>query len=157
MSARRSAPLKLLRQEPQAITAEALLGGVGIEWTVEPDLLDEDGLTEWRRLGEVYATQPTRFREGDRAAVTAYCSYWSIFRGTARDVRERGAVVTGRSSTDRGRVVKNPATVAMREASVQLRYWARELALTPDSRGRTGIVETPERDDTGNPFAGGTA
>jgi hypothetical protein len=31
--------------------------------------------------------------------------------------------------------MKNPATVAMREAATQLRYWCRELALTPDARG----------------------
>lgn len=61
----------------------------------------------------------------------------------------------GRSDKDRGRMVKNPATVAMREAATQLRYWCRELALTPDARGRTGIKDAdPNREDGDNPFAG---
>ncbi|MGH3920760.1 MAG: P27 family phage terminase small subunit [Pseudonocardiaceae bacterium] len=66
-----------------------------------------------------------------------------------------GPVVEGRSDKDRGRMVKNPATVAMREAATQLRYWCRELALTPDARGRTGIKDAdPNREDGDNPFAG---
>lgn len=36
----------------------------------------------------------------------------------------------------------------MRDASQQLRYWARELGLTPDSRARQGLqMEQPENDD----------
>lgn len=62
-------------------------------------------------------------------------------------------MVEGRSDKDRGRMVKNSATVAMREAATQLRFWCRELALTPDARGRTGITDAdPTRDET-NPFA----
>ena len=96
-----------------------------------------------------------RFREGDRAALTAYAVYYSVFMHAAEDVARHGPVVESRSDKDRGRMVKNPATVAMREAATQLRYWCRELALTPDSRGRIGITDIdPKRDDIDNPFAG---
>ena len=134
---------------------DAQLAGLGIEWATVPAVLDEAGRTEWQRLAEVFARDPVRFREGDRAAVTAYCVYWSAFLQAAEDVACRGPVVEGRSADDRARLVKNPSTVAMREAATQLRYWCRELALTPDSRGRTGITDTdPTRDDADNPFAG---
>ncbi len=53
-------------------------------------------------------------------------------------------------------MVKNPATVAMRECATQLRYWARELGLTPDARGRIGVTDDPRRRaDSDNPFAWG--
>lgn len=133
---------------------DAQLAGLGIEWATVPGVLDEAGRAEWERLSRVFADAPVRFREGDRAAVTAYCVYWSVFAAAAADVARRGPVVEGRSAEDRARLVKNPATVAMREAATQLRFWCRELALTPDSRGRTGITEhDPSRDDQDNPFA----
>ncbi|MFF1906016.1 phage terminase small subunit P27 family [Kitasatospora sp. NPDC058218] len=138
-----------------AAAKDAEVGGLGLDWTTEPDILDVSGLTEWHRLAEVYASQPARFREGDRAAVAAYCTWWSAFAISAADVRDRGPVVEGRSDHDRGRLVKNPATVAMREASQQLRYWARELGLTVDARVRIGLADQSEQDgdDTDNPFS----
>lgn len=140
---------------PGAASAkDAQLAGLGIEWQTVPAVLDEAGRTEWQRLAGVFEQDATRFREGDRAALTAYCVYWSAFLLVAEDVARNGPVVEGRSDKDRGRMVKNPATVAMREAATQLRYWCRELALTPDSRGRTGITDTdPNRQDADNPFA----
>lgn len=138
-----------------AVAKDARLAGLGIDWSTVPSVLDEAGRTEWQRLSRVFEPDPTRFREGDRAALVGYCCYWSAFLLAAEDVARNGPVVEGRSDKDRGRMVKNPATVAMREAATQLRYWCRELALTPDSRGRTGITDTdPGRDDADNPFAG---
>ncbi|MEU0198755.1 MULTISPECIES: phage terminase small subunit P27 family [unclassified Streptomyces] len=160
MPARRRDPaippgLKIKAAEPALrIAKEAEIGGLGLDWLDRPAVLDEAGLQEWERLAEVYANDATRFREGERAAVTAYCSYWSAFCAAAEDVRDRGPVVEGRSDMDRGRLVKNPATVAMREASTQLRYWARELGLTTDARVRIGLADAGEqKTDDDNPFA----
>ncbi len=158
MPARRVPPgLKLLNPGPPAdpVARDAALAGLGVEWSDVPAVLDDAGRAEWRRLAKVFTDDPVRFREGDRAALTAYCAFWSAFMLAADEVARHGPVIEGRSDKDRGRLVKNPATVAMREASVQLRYWCRELALTPDSRGRTGITDDPpKRDDADNPFAG---
>lgn len=160
MPARRTPPkLKLLTEGARRVTDpvahDAQLAGLGIEWTVVPEVLDETARTEWQRLATVFADDPVRFREGDRAALVAYCCFWSSFTAAAADVARDGPVVEGRSDKDRGRLVKNPATVAMREAATQLRYWVRELALSPDSRGRTGIIEAdPNGEDVDNPFAG---
>ena len=133
----------------------AALGGLGIDWSDVPAVLDESGRAEWQRLSRVFAQDATRFREGDRAAVTAYCLYYAAFIRAAQDVANRGPVVPERSDSDRERLVKNPSCTAMRESATQLRFWVRELALSPDSRGRTGITDTdPNRDDVTNPFAG---
>ncbi|MET7431968.1 phage terminase small subunit P27 family [Streptomyces flaveolus] len=160
MPARRTDPkipkgLKIKAAEPALrLAKEAEIGGLGLDWADRPDILDAAGLTEWDRLASVYAHDATRFREGERAAVTAYCAYWSAFQAAQRDVRDRGPVVEGRSDMDRGRLVKNPATVAMREASTQLRYWARELGLTTDARVRIGLADAGEqKNDDDNPFA----
>lgn len=139
----------------RAVEDDARIGGIGLDWEDVPEVLDAVAAAEWRRLAEVYRSTPTRFREGDRAALTAYCVYFAAFLLAAADVAERGPVVEGRSDKDRDRQVKNPATVAMREASTQLRYWARELGLTPDARGRSGIREAepvPDAADGDNPF-----
>lgn len=149
--------LKLRLQSPELAAAElvrdAAVGGVGLDFGSVPAVLDEAGVAEWSRLAEVYAGDATRFREGDRAAVVAYCAYWSAFLVAAQDVSSNGPVVPGRSDKDRGRLVKNPATVAMRECATQLRYWARELGLTPDARGRIGVTDDQARRvDEDNPF-----
>ncbi|MFG2413316.1 phage terminase small subunit P27 family [Streptomyces goshikiensis] len=138
-----------------ALAKDAEIGGLGIDWADQPEILDAAGLAEWGRLATVYAHDATRFREGERAAITAYCSWWSAFAAAAEDVRDRGPVVEGRSDMDRGRTVKNPATVAMREASQQLRYWARELGLTTDARVRIGLADQGDdkTSDDDNPFA----
>lgn len=135
---------------------DAAAGGLGLDFASVPPVLDESGRVEWARLAEVFAADETRFREGDRAALMAYCAYWSAFLAAAQDVSTNGPVVPGRSDKDRDRMVKNPATVAMRECATQLRYWARELGLTPDARGRIGLTDDPRRNtDQDNPFAGG--
>lgn len=159
MGGRRSSALRLV-DVPGAKPAEVAgyeTGGRGLDFDDVPEYLDQVARAEWERIGRVYADQPTRFREGDRVAMIAYCTYWSAFQAAVIDVAKRGVMVQGRSESDRARIVKNPALVAQREASTQLRYWARELGLTPDSRGRSGIVEPPGGGSGGgaedNPYA----
>lgn len=126
--------------------------GLGLDWTAVPRQLDRAGKAQWKHLAEQHAAFPQRLRETDRAAVIAFCSWWSAFDAAQRDIAKRGSLVSGRSSADSARgdagLVKNPSVAAMRDASQQLRYWARELALTPDSRARQGLqIEQPEDDD----------
>lgn len=127
--------------------AEARTGGIGLDFAKVPSLLDRSARAEWRRLADVFADDATRFREGDRAALTAYCVFFSAFTRAAADVGKRGTTVPGRSNSDADRMVKNPNVQAMRDAATQLRYWARELGLTPDARGRMGIKDEVEDDD----------
>jgi len=69
---------------------------------------------------------------------------------TAAELASTGVLVKGRSESDRARMVKNPALVALTQTSSQLRYLARELGLTPDARGRMGLKDEPtDYDDEG--------
>ncbi|NYI41501.1 phage terminase small subunit P27 family [Demequina lutea] len=127
---------------------DARVGGSGLDFEVVPAMLDDAGRAEFVRLGEVFADQPTRFREGDRAILTAYCLTWSLYVMTAAELASTGILVQGRSESDRSRSVKNPALVALTQTSSQLRYLARELGLTPDARGRMGLKDEPSDDDS---------
>ncbi|MEU4012094.1 phage terminase small subunit P27 family [Streptomyces pseudogriseolus] len=143
-------PLYAVSQAERAERQTAV--GVGLDWEQVPAQLDRAGRAQWRHLAEQHRAYPTRLRETDRAAVIAFCSWWSAFDAAQRDIAKRGSLVPGRSSADAARgeggLVKNPSVAAMRDASQQLRYWARELALTPDSRARQGLqTELPEDDD----------
>ncbi|MFB7474578.1 phage terminase small subunit P27 family [Kitasatospora sp. NPDC056184] len=136
-----------------AVARDAELGGLGLNFADVPEQLDATGRAKWQHLAKEYEQNPTRFREGDRMAVTAYCMWSSLYLAAAADIKQRGAVVEGRSAEDRGRTVRNPYVQFAREASQQLRYWCRELGLTPDSRGRLGLADGETPEDTDNPFA----
>ncbi|WP_332758915.1 phage terminase small subunit P27 family [Streptomyces sp. MT206] len=141
-------------QRSLTVAKDAELGGLGLDFGVVPEQLDEAGRTRWEHLAREYSGNPTRFREGDRMAVTAYCMWSSLYLMASQDIKERGPVVEGRSSADRNQAVRNPHVQFAREASQQLRYWARELGLTPDARVRIGLADTADEgqgDD--NPFA----
>lgn len=122
----------------------------GLAWATEPEGLAPAGLTEWRRLGGVYGVDASRFTEGDRPALWAFCSIWADFLAAEKLLNEDGLTIEGRSSADNGRQVKHPALQAKREASQQLRYWAVQLKLTPAARS----IGEPGAGDANNPFAG---
>jgi P27 family predicted phage terminase small subunit len=160
MAARRvPAGLKLLNEgrpvKPvPAASKDATLGGLGLDWDEIPLVLDEGARAAWEHLHASFADQPVRFREGDRAAVTAYALARSMHERSYTELLQDGLTVEGRSSADRGRQVKSPAFQLWRDSGTALRHWVRELALSPDSRGRTGISEDRELADDGNPFTG---
>ena len=126
------------------LIADAKVGGLGLDFDDIPPQLAGEGLAEWSRLGVVFDGQPVRFREGDRAILIAYCATWSLYLDAVAVLAGDGLIVDGRSVTDRGRQVKNPVLVAMTQLSGQLRFLARELGLTPDSRLKLGMNDATE-------------
>jgi P27 family predicted phage terminase small subunit len=152
MPARRDSVLKIVDPGLDA-AAGAAIGGMGLDWATVPSDVGAcaDSAAEWARLGGVFASEPVRFREGDRAALAMYCVAFAIVRLAGVELLAAGVLVAGRSRSDGSRKVRSPAMATWTAASAQLRYWARELGLTPDARVRQGIVDKPEVDD-GNPF-----
>lgn len=136
-------------QEPQAPSAMHIGGGT-LDWDDLPDIAPV-GVAEWQRLAEQFRGDPERFLEGDRQGLVAYCSFWADFDAAARDISENGLTVPGRSSADHGRAVRNPNVAAKREASQQLRLWARELGLTPNARTQMKTSRQPAGEED-NPF-----
>ncbi len=153
MPAKRDSVLRVVDPGIDAAT-DAAIGGIGIDWSVVPiDVAGcADALAEWRRLATVFVDQPTRFREADRAAIGMYAISFAIARLAGAELLRDGVVVAGRGRSDAGRKVKSPAMAVWSQASGQLRFWVRELALSPDSRARTGLADKAEVHDVGNPF-----
>jgi phage terminase small subunit len=133
---------------------DAERGGLGLDWSKVPRDVEAcaDALGEWERLAAEYANAPTRFREGDRQSVTAYCLTLALYLEASRHLMGDGMVVDGRSAADRGRVVRSPWMTVWTQAGTALRHWARECALTVDSRGRTGLVDDGKREPDDSPF-----
>lgn len=131
--------------------ADARHGGLGLAFDKIPKELDRTGRAEWRRLAEVFADEPARFREADRTMLAAYCTLWSIFRAATDDLLAHGLTAEGRSDKDRGRVVRSPAMTTLNQVSTQLRQYATALGLTPQARRQMGIREEVAVDDD-NPF-----
>lgn len=136
---------RVMRAVSEPDRADAEVGGRGLVWSTIPTILDDVGVAEWQRLAAVYAGMPTRFREGDRAVLTAYCAAWAVYVGACAELAADGLLVAGRSAPDRGRRVKSPALTVWGQAATQLRHFASVLGLSPDARGRSGIreLETP--------------
>ena len=134
---------------------EAKLAGNGLDWADEPAGLVGAALAEWQRLAVVFERYPTRFREGDRQALVAYCRLLARLEAVDAAIDVEGVLVPGRGHDDAGRLVKNPLLATSNQTQLALRLWARELGLTPDSRGRANLDEKPseEAGDGSNPFA----
>jgi P27 family predicted phage terminase small subunit len=144
--------LRGLRTVPEV--AAATVGGIGLDWSDVPAMLDATARAEWVRLGQVYANHATRFREGDRVILSAYCIAWGIYVQAAAELAVDGLLVKGRSAPDRGRRVRSPAMTVWVQAGTQLRHLASALGLSPDARGRSGIDEAAQDRDPRdvNPF-----
>lgn len=136
-------------QQPAAPSATQI-GGGSLNWDDLPDIAPV-GVAEWQRLADQFRGDPEKFLEGDRQGLVAYCSFWADFDAAARDIADNGLTVPGRSSADHGRGVKNPNVAAKREASQQLRLWARELGLTPNARTQMKTARQAAG-DIDNPF-----
>jgi len=106
-----------------------------------PKWLAQAAKDEWTRVIEVCARYEGWLQAVDRAALSAYCMSWATYEQAAQDIAERGVLVPGRSSADAvsATMVKNPAVQILRDASVQMLRWCRELGFTPDSRGRIDV------------------
>jgi P27 family predicted phage terminase small subunit len=114
-----------------------------------PSWLSAEAKKEWKRVLEATRKHPGWLQVVDRAALTAYCTHWSVFEAAAKDVAKRGHLVPGRSSADEAKeiLVKNPSVQIMRDAGVQMRGWVKELGFSPDSRGRIDLEPEQTEDD----------
>ncbi len=155
---RRAPKLKLARSEHlqpvadgPALAADADLGGIGLDWDATPPLSGV-GLTTWQHLADTFRSQPTRFREADRPAVTAFCEVAEMRALAAEQLRAEGVAVEGRGDHDRGRVVRNPAWGMWRDADTSFRAWSNALGLNPTARRRAGITDATTV-TADNPFA----
>jgi P27 family predicted phage terminase small subunit len=126
---------------------------VGIGQPDPPSYLPRVAKAEWRRVIKLASAYPTWIQRADQATLEAYCLSYAVFRAAAEALTRGGATVPGRSSADlsTARAVKNPAVVAFKAASTELRFWIKELGFSPDSRPKVDLGNS-EIPDENSPF-----
>lgn len=121
------------RYAPLASEPPALLGAAGRElWQNIVGTLGKAGV----------------LREPDYAALVALCVEWDRYIEAARDVSERGVLVS--SSRNPGELVRNPSSMV---ANAALERWLRlasAFGLTPADRQK---ITAPDPADADNPLA----
>lgn len=95
----------------------------------KPGWLSAGAAAEWDRvLPELVAMRTAR--EADAIALAAYCEAVARLRTASELVARSGLMLRDRD----GVIRKNPAVAQARDASVEVRMWAREFGLTPSAR-----------------------
>jgi P27 family predicted phage terminase small subunit len=94
-----------------------------------PGWLTPAAAEEWDRIAPDLAAMGT-VKAVDATGLAAYCEAVARFRAASAAVAASGAMLTDRDGAER----KNPAVGLARDASVEIRMWAREFGLTPSAR-----------------------
>ena len=103
-----------------------------------PPFVQGEARAEWLRVGQLLEAAG-RVTELDRAALTLYCMTWARSIEVEALVRERGLVGISTKRTEQA----SPALTILLRTNKMLLAIAAELGLTPVSRGRVALVETP--------------
>lgn len=94
-----------------------------------PGWLSALAAEEWDRIAPDLDAMGTT-KAVDATALACYCEAVGRLRIATRIVGESGPLLMG----DDGHVRKNPAVSQARDASYEVRMWAREFGLTPSAR-----------------------
>jgi len=103
----------------------------------QPEWLSAGGAAEWVRvLPDLLAMRTVT--SADASALAAYCEAVARFRAATELVARSGLMLRDRD----GAIRKNPAVAQQRDASNEMRVWAREFGLTPSARSPLRIEHT---------------
>lgn len=97
-----------------------------------PDMplwLCDEAAAEWRRVAPELVRMGTA-KMVDSTCLAAYCESVALLERLSRLVEATGPLIIGRDGAAR----KNPAVAMRRDASVEVRLWAREFGFTPAAR-----------------------
>lgn len=107
-----------------------------------PAFLDAEGRREWNRIAlELY--QQGVLTGVDRAALAAYCSWWSLFVKASTEMEEFGLMQTSESGYESPSGWVN----IKKQASEQMHKFMTEFGLTPSSRSRIKLPDKAQEDD----------
>lgn len=103
----------------------------------KPGWLSAAASEEWDRVLPDLVTMGTA-READAMALAAYCEAVARLKTATELVSKAGLMLRDRD----GDVRKNPAVSQARDASIEVRMWAREFGLTPSARQPLRVEHT---------------
>lgn len=96
---------------------------------VKPAWLSEKAGAEWDRVAPDLVAMGTA-KPVDATGLAAYCEAVALLETLSDLVAKSGPLLVGRD----GLAHKNPAVAQRRDASVEVRMWAREFGFTPAAR-----------------------
>jgi P27 family predicted phage terminase small subunit len=94
-----------------------------------PEWLSAAAAEEWARVVPDLVTMGT-VKAVDATALACYCEAVARFRAASQLVARAGLMIKDRD----GIIRKNPAVGQARDASAEVRAWARDFGLTPSAR-----------------------
>ena len=94
-----------------------------------PEWLTGAAASEWRRIAPDLTAMGT-VKAVDAIGLAAYCEAVARFKTATELIGRAGLMIRDRD----GMVRKNPAVAQARDASLEIRMWAREFGLTPAAR-----------------------
>ena len=97
--------------------------------TTNPGYLSPLAQAEWDRIAADLESMSVS-RAVDESALAAYCEAYARWRTLTEVATKSGPLIRNRE----GALVKNPVYAQVRDASGELRMWAREFGLTPSAR-----------------------
>ena len=103
----------------------------------KPEWLSQAASAEWDRIVPDLVAMRTA-TEADAACLAAYCEAVARFQVASALVAKAGLMLRDRD----GIVRKNPAVAHARDASLDMRMWAREFGLTPAARAPLRVEHT---------------
>lgn len=106
-----------------------------------PEWLPEEARAEWDRVAPELSRLDL-LKEGDRAALTAYCLAWDRLVQAQQEIAADGVL----STNSQGRV-RHPAVAVLEAASKELRSWAGEFGLTPSAENKMKTHEASSGED----------
>jgi P27 family predicted phage terminase small subunit len=121
--------LKLLHGEQRASRINANEPRPRIAAPEAPAWLSERAAQEWERIVPELTAMGTA-RASDSVALAAYCEAVARLAAAVQVVAQAGMLIRDAG----GGVRKNPAVAQARDASNDVRQWAREFGLTPSAR-----------------------
>jgi P27 family predicted phage terminase small subunit len=105
-----------------------------------PAWLSPGAAEEWDRILPELIAMGTA-KASDQAAIAAYCEAVALLAKLSELVAKSGPLLVGRD----GLAHKNPAVAQRRDASIEVRMWAREFGLTPAARQPLRIEHSTAR------------
>lgn len=105
-----------------------------------PRWLDEEARREWKRL-EPLLRDAGITTSVDRAVLAAYCRAWSRWVWACKATDKNGAVIVSKKT---GQAYQGPYVNVEAMYEKQLRACEAELGMTPSSRTRVQVTQTPQ-------------
>jgi len=102
-----------------------------------PEWLGKYGRLEWDRVAP-YLWKNKLLTEADATTLATYCQNVDLLIESTKDIQENGHTIWGQ----RGQV-RNPALASFSQATTALRAMATEFGMTPSSRARITLPDSP--------------